>query len=163
MLDAADIAAAPLAELLTHLAGDPAPTQFKSVLLAAIRLFARGVAQPEPEDRLVHAMVALETLLLKNSSGQIKTTLQRRCSVALSRYGSDREKVVDILGRAYKLRSNYLHHGRQLAPDALDTVQGALEVAHKMLRLALAVNDEHVRTRASYCRYLDRMAASKGG
>lgn len=149
----------PLVTVLSGLCTTRDLPQFKQVCLSAVRLYARGGLLPAPEDRVVHAMVALETLLLKNSSERIKSTLQRRCAAALSRFGFDAAEVIASIGLAYKLRSNFLHHGKVLSPTELGEVGAALRISRAMISVSCTTRDVSVRTRSSYLPYLDRMAS----
>jgi hypothetical protein len=54
------------------------PTDLQARVLNALILFSRGVALPGPQDRLLHALTSVESLLLANETEPVQTNLGLR-------------------------------------------------------------------------------------
>jgi hypothetical protein len=100
------------------------PTDLERLGLEAISHFARGVASPAPQDRLVHAVVAVESLLVKDENEPIGAQLGRRIALLTASTLEERKQVVDDFRKGYGLRSKFVHHGAKL--DEVDSTNRAL-------------------------------------
>jgi hypothetical protein len=101
----------------------------------ALEVFASGVASTAPRDRLIGALVAVETLLLGDTQGIQRALGQRMATLVASSF-AERKALIRDLAVAYQLRSGFLHHGREVAQnrDALNRfVRSARDVIHHCL------------------------------
>jgi hypothetical protein len=73
---------------------------------------------PAPQDRLIHALVAVESLLVKDQNEPIQGPLSRRIALLTASTLDDRKQVVADFLKGYTLRSD-LVHGRQLKNEAM--------------------------------------------
>jgi hypothetical protein len=89
------------------------PTKFDDVLLNSISLFTRGIRSKDIHDKLVFTLVSLETMLLKNETEPIQSSIGLRLAFLTASSISDRKKVIKCVKDAYQQRSRYIHHGRQ--------------------------------------------------
>ncbi len=90
-------------------------TDLERHVLESISHYAHGVASPAPQDRLVHALVAVESLLLKDENEPIQAKLGQRMAMLTARDLASRKAAVKRLQAGYRLRSAFVHHG--VKPD----------------------------------------------
>jgi len=82
--------------------------------LEAISHFAHGVTSPSPQDRLLHALVAIESVLLKDPNESVQSHLGYRVALLATSKLEDRKKAVKDFQKGYNLRSRFVHHGTKL-------------------------------------------------
>lgn len=99
--------------------------------LEAISHFAHGVASVSPQDRLIHALVAVESLLLADINEPVQSNLGNRVALLVSPKLGDRKKAKRDFLKGYALRSRFVHHGTK--PD--DTKPDDVETANCVLLL----------------------------
>jgi hypothetical protein len=104
--------------------------------LDAISHFAHGVALPAPQDRLIHAMVAVESLLVKDLNEPIQGPVGRRIALLTASTLDARKQVIADFQEGYGLRSGFLHHGHRFKNEA---------VANRVLQLCWVAIDAVMR------------------
>lgn len=110
-----------LADLHEILKGRDTITEFERTLLDAVVVYARGVVSPSPQNRLLHALVAAETLFLRNDNEPILGNLTRRLAVVAAPDVNTRKLLIEEFKAAYNLRSKFVHHGIELVkPEVID-------------------------------------------
>jgi hypothetical protein len=92
--------------------------------IEAISHFAHGVASSSPQDRLLHALVAVESLLLKDPNEPVQSHLGYRVALLSTSRLEDRKKAVKDFQKGYKLRSQFVHHG--IKPDDVEAANRVL-------------------------------------
>ncbi|HOI31067.1 MAG TPA: HEPN domain-containing protein [Melioribacteraceae bacterium] len=96
-------------------------SDFEDHLLNSAFLFSHAIESKNFQDKLVYSLVSLETLLLKDTSEPIQNTIGLRLSFLTRNNITDRKAVIELIKRAYKLRSSYIHHGKK--SDDLEVLQ----------------------------------------
>jgi hypothetical protein len=140
---------------------DPSPSELESKVLAAIALFSNGLVLSSIEHRLLHALVALESLLLKDSNEPILGALGLRLAHRIGDSQAERREIVETLRGAYGLRSGFVHHGRSTAEASIDLVNRAIRHAWVFLVSLLKeprVRERHLSTKDQLVRELDDRA-----
>jgi hypothetical protein len=89
-----------------HLAED-APTLRTSVRLALSR-FNSTYSRVRPEDRLIDAVIGLETLLVGDED-ELRYRLSNRAGALLGESDGERESVRDLVAASYKARNKIVH------------------------------------------------------
>ena len=87
-------------------------SHLESLLMKSIFLFTHGIIAKSFEDKLVFILASIETLLLKDSTEPIQTSVGLRLSFLSESTADKRKQVIDLVKDAYKNRSGYLHHGQ---------------------------------------------------
>jgi len=85
--------------------------EFQQTLLNALSHYSRSVLKPDPAERLLYIVSALESLFIKDSSENIGQNLRERLAVLARPTLADRLKRADTVGRIYALRSRFVHAG----------------------------------------------------
>lgn len=83
----------------------------EEALLAAMSSFSKAIATNDYHDRLVFLLASIETLLLKDASEPIQTSIGARLAFLSETSADGRMEIVRIVKRGYERRSRYLHHG----------------------------------------------------
>lgn len=89
-------------------------TDLEKRCLESISHFSHGVASVSPQDRLLHALVAVESLLLKDPNEPVQSNLGYRIALLTTSNLEERKKAKKDLLKGYTLRSQFVHHGVKL-------------------------------------------------
>jgi hypothetical protein len=132
-------------------------TDFEEDLLSATVEFGQASLVPELHLRIVVYCVALERMLLKNSSEPITQNLAERLAL-FTKDSPDRKAVVSAVRAAYGVRSGYVHHG--LRSDDKATLAMFSRIGVQFF-LKLAKQADRFATRTQFIEYVDglKMAA----
>ena len=90
-------------------------TEFQQDLLDALLLYSRSSLHKEIADKLVYILVAMESLLLKNSSEPIQQNISERLALFIGNSVAEKQQIISITKQAYALRSAFVHHGHEVA------------------------------------------------
>lgn len=88
-------------------------SDLEELLLNVAFLFSRCIESKFYQDKLVYALVSLETLLLKNTSEPIQNSVGLRLSFLTRKEIEKRKEVIELIKQSYILRSSYIHHGKK--------------------------------------------------
>jgi len=101
-------------------------TDLEERALEAVSHFAHGVAVATAQDRLLHALVAVESLLMRNDNEPIQSKLGPRVALLTKPGLEGRKQAIHDLADGYRLRSAFVHHG--VRPDDV-------QIANRLLQL----------------------------
>lgn len=121
-------------------------------VLESISHYAHGVASPAPQDRLVHALVAVESLLLRNKNEPIQAKLGQRMAMLTAQDLASRKAAVKRLQTGYALRSAFVHHG--VKPDNVREANEVLRLCWTTLD-TVATNTKRFNSRQALLDAID--------
>ena len=132
-------------------------TQFEDSVLNSMYLFGRALTSREFQDKIVYALVSIETLLLQNQSEPIQSNVGLRLAFLSESEPQKRKNVKETINKAYKFRSSYIHHGK-IGEDweLLKVLQHTIWTA---IRNAL-VSVDRFKTRKEFLDYIENMILS---
>lgn len=113
--------------ILDNLLGLSKRTQFQEKLLEALILYSRSAISKDIADKLVYILVALESILLRNSSEPIQQNLGERIAFIIGDSLEKRKRIIKVTRDTYTLRSCFVHHGRSI--DNLETMREFMQYA----------------------------------
>jgi hypothetical protein len=113
-------------ERLDRVLSDPAATELQGRILQAMSLYAGGLLFEGVEHRLLHALVSVESLLLKNENEPIMFALSQRVAHCIGKSLAERREIVSDIKGAYKVRSDFVHHGKSAPHDQVELVNQAV-------------------------------------
>lgn len=93
-------------------------TQFESKLLEALIIYSRVSVSQNLSDKLVYALVALESVFLRNQSEPIQQNLGERIAFLIGQTSDERMAIVALVRKIYKIRSSVIHHGKSVSSNA---------------------------------------------
>jgi hypothetical protein len=102
-------------------------TDLQSRVLAAMVLFSNGLLFDGIEHRLLHALVAVESLLLKNANEPIMGNVALRVAHLVGQNLEERRGIVQDLRAAYEVRSGFVHHGQLASVETIDLVNRVIQ------------------------------------
>lgn len=88
------------------------PTELEDLILNSIYLFGRTLTSMEFQDKIVYALVSIETLLLQNQTEPIQSNVGLKLAFLTESEAIKRKSVREMINKAYKFRSSYIHHGK---------------------------------------------------
>lgn len=110
-------------------------TDFHKRLRTATLTFSKAASYADLNDRLVYTFSALEGLLLKDGSEPIQQNLGERMAFMNEKDPAARQRIVQIVKEAYKLRSQYVHH--QVLVDEGTLLEEFIVIAWRTIFTAL--------------------------
>ncbi len=115
----------------SELIGSDSRTPFGESLMDAFLLFAKCTTAKDPADKLVYILVALESILLKDSSEPIQQNLAERMAFLLEESAPNRKQVIATVKKIYSIRSNFIHHGESI--DDFDSLEKFMVLARRTI------------------------------
>jgi hypothetical protein len=89
-------------------------TEFRANLYDAMLIYSRNSTTVDAADKLVFILVALEAMLLKDSSEPIQGNLGERMAFLVGGSLEERKKIVSAVKKTYAMRSKFIHHGQSI-------------------------------------------------
>jgi hypothetical protein len=135
------------------------PSEFQRRLLASLLLYTRNSLHTDVVDRLIAVLVALESILLRDKSEPIQSSLAQRLAVVTKDTVEERAELIGAVRRCYDIRSTFLHHGLRKDED-----RAAVELLLKtawLFFMDCILNHEHVLSMQEFNARVD--AALLGG
>jgi hypothetical protein len=90
-------------------------TDFQKSILTAVLLYAKAAFVAEPIEKVVYALSALESILLRDEAETIQQNLAERLAFLISKERDERKDIIRNVKKVYGFRSRYLHHGQSSA------------------------------------------------
>lgn len=87
---------------------------FQDQVLTSLFLYSRSSIAKEISDKLVYILVSLESILLNDASEPITQNVGDRMAYLIAS-PKRRQEVVQNVKEIYKLRSSYIHHGKNIS------------------------------------------------
>lgn len=122
-------------EDLSSLLEDRDLSDYEEILLSALRIYSRCALEDQLTEKLLHVVVAMETVLVKDSSEPIQDNVALRVAFLTGRTVEERRAIVELVKAAYRKRSAFVHHG-EAAKDDGSMAQFLLRAFHLFLTLA---------------------------
>lgn len=149
-------------DLLGELLTNEKRTDFQNDVLNSILLYSKSSLAKNYADKLVYILVALESLLLRDSNEPIGTSLRERMAVLISQTLDGRLSVIKNVKDTYGLRSSFIHHGKNIGIDELETLQTFMCNAWACLHVILTKNANHFSTKMDFIEAVERLKLSGG-
>jgi hypothetical protein len=134
------------------------PTQFEDSVLNSMFLFGRALTSREFQDKVVYALVSIETLLLQNQSEPIQSNVGLRLAFLSESEPEKRKHVKETINRAYKFRSSYIHHGK-IGEEDWELLKVLQHIIWTAIRNAL-ISLNRFRTQREFIDYIEKMILS---
>ncbi len=137
---------------LHDLAKNNSGTELRKSLFESLLIYSRNNLTTDLSEKLLFVLVALEALLLRDGSEAIQGNLAERLAFLAGPTLQDRKAIVASTRKIYKLRSNFVHHGKSI--EDVDTLEHFLQYAWNALASVLA-NVDRFPTRQDLVLSLD--------
>jgi hypothetical protein len=98
-------------------------TDFQEKLLESLYLYSKASLAKNIADRLVYTLVALETMFLKDANEPIQDNISLRMAFMHPVPVEERKLIVKNIRDTYALRSSFIHHGKNISIEDLDTLK----------------------------------------
>ena len=137
-------------------------TEFQGAVLDALLLYSKSSLAKEYADKLVYILVALESLLLKDSNEPIQKSLGERMAVLVGRTVDERLAVIKNVTDTYRLRSQFIHHGQSIGIDDVQTLQTFMVNTWQCLYGIAVGNSTRFDSKPKFLDALERVRLSGG-
>ncbi len=132
-------------------------SELEELLLNVAFLFSRCIESKYYQDKLVYALVSLETLLLKNTSEPIQNSVGLRLSFLTRKEIAQRKDVIELIKQSYILRSSFIHHGKK--KENYDLLQKLQHLVWQTIINTLKSTDKF-RTQEEFLNYIEDLILS---
>jgi hypothetical protein len=92
-------------------------TEFQNDILRAISIFSRSSLAQNLTDKLLYAVLALESILLKDQSESLQKHIGERMAFLIGQTVEARRDIISSYKVGYGLRSGAVHHGRVVTDE----------------------------------------------
>jgi hypothetical protein len=110
-------------DILSALLSRKDRTDFQEKLLAALLQYSRNCLARDPSDKLVNILVALESVILQNENEPLGKNVGERMAALIGSTVDDRKRILVNVAKTYRLRSSFVHHGKRISLDELETLK----------------------------------------
>jgi hypothetical protein len=110
-----------LASLLSRATTDK--TELQKDLVKALAIYSKSCIAQTLTDKLLYAVLTLESVLLKDQSESLQKHIGERMAIMTGRTLQERIAIIDNYKEAYALRSLAVHHGRQVGKKDLEVLE----------------------------------------
>ncbi len=93
-------------------------TDFQNDILRAISIFSKSSRAQSLTDKLLYAVLALESILLKDQSESLQKHIGERMAFLIGQTVEHRRDIISNYKIAYALRSRAVHHGRSVTEES---------------------------------------------
>ena len=114
----------------------------KDFINRASKKFHTALQENFLEDRLLNLITALEGLYLPDTSQELKYKLAVRAAIILGKTPKERNKIFDVLRKAYDLRSRIVHCDKDITLDP-DIVNKVEEITRNSLKIFIRKPELH--------------------
>jgi hypothetical protein len=144
-------------DYLSQLISKSDPNEFERLLLNSISIFTKGIVSSDLQDKFVFSLASIETLLLADSSEPIQHSVGLRLAFGASRSREERKQIIQLVKRAYTIRSSYLHHGK--ASSDMGVLTGLQHTIVTALR-NIMMNSSRFSNQAQLIDFIENMILS---
>lgn len=137
-------------------------TSFQDDVLEALLLHSRSSLAKTYADKLVYVLVALESLLLKDSQEPIQKNLSERMAVLVSKDVDERLRIIRNVSDAYALRSRFIHHGKSITKTDEQSLRMFMANSWRCLYGIVVLNASRYSTKRRFLEAVDRLKLSGG-
>ncbi len=98
-------------------------TDFQEKLMETLYLYSKASLAKNISDRLVYTLVALESIFLKDANEPIQDNISLRMAFMHPISVEERKLIVKNIKDTYALRSAFIHHGKHIKIEDLQTLR----------------------------------------
>ena len=98
-------------------------TDYHEKLLAALLQYSKNCLARDPSDKLVNILVAVESVILQNENEPLGKNIGERMAALIGSTLEERKGILSNVGKTYGLRSSFVHHGKRISVDEVDTLK----------------------------------------
>lgn len=89
-------------------------SELQNLIVNSIRRYGNAISNHYLHQRILELFTIMESLLLPNSDANILESVGKYCSKLVAKDAKNREKIIALLSSMYKVRSQLVHHGKEL-------------------------------------------------
>jgi len=88
-------------------------SEYEELLFTSLYTFTKAISQIGYHEKIVFILSALEIMFLKDSGEPIQISVGQRLGFFIDHQPDKRREAVSLINDAYKIRSNFIHHGQK--------------------------------------------------
>lgn len=142
---------------LTNLLCKKKPNEFEKKVRSSASIFLKNAYTSSNTEKIIFAVVALETLMLKNQSEPIVQNVSERTAFLLAHDIDSRKSCIKAVKDAYGIRSAYMHHGR--SSEDKETIMDFLIIVFATITHIIE-NSLSYKTKNDFIKYVDDLRLS---
>lgn len=136
-------------------------TDFQQKLLDALLQYSKNCLARDPSDKLVRILVALESVIVKDESEPLGKNIGERMAALIGTSVDERKQILSNVSKTYNLRSSFVHHGKRIGVDDLQTLTDFMMNAWRSLGSLIDLYYKHpTLTRDQFFAHLEERRLS---
>jgi len=84
---------------------------FRKALYDALLIYSRNSTATQASDKLVFILVAIEAMLIRNTSEPLQKNIGERMAFLIGKNIDERKDIATNVAQIYQVRSSFIHHG----------------------------------------------------
>jgi len=132
-------------------------SEFEELLLTAIHTFTRAISYYGYHEKIVFILSALEIIFLKDSGEPIQISVGQRLGFFIDQGPDRRREAVLLINDAYKIRSNFIHHGQEKEDYE---ILGKLQLACWKALNIMIKNHDKFKNKQEFMLFIERLIYS---
>jgi Apea-like HEPN len=131
-------------DVVSGLLANNEPTELQEDAWSALNVFSRGIELDDETDRVIHALIAAEKLLLSEKPGELlQQNLRYRLAHLVETDLESRKRLGQDVTTAYAARSAFVHRGkRSIKPEDVAACCRVLGYIRKLILACIAPREE---------------------
>ncbi len=89
-------------------------SELQNLIVNSIKRYGAAISNHSLHQRVLELFTVLESLLLPSTESNILESVCKYCSKLVAKDAENRKKVIDLLRSMYQIRSQLVHHGKEL-------------------------------------------------
>ena len=136
-------------------------TDLQEELLGSVFQYSKNCLTKDAADKLVHILVGLESIVLKDSNEPIMNNIGERMAALIGQDPASRKAIIANVKKTYALRSSFVHHGQTISIADMDTIKEFMHKAWSCLHsLVLLAHQNATMTKAQFFDWIEERRLS---
>lgn len=132
-------------------------SEFEELLFTALHTFTKAISYSNYHEKIVFILSALEIIFLKDSNEPIQLSIGQGLGFLVYREPAKRKEVVSLIKSAYKIRSNFIHHGQE--KEDYDILRKLQVVSWKVINLLIR-NHSNFKNKQEFISFVENLIYS---
>jgi len=117
-------------------------SEMQKLIINSIKRYGNAISNKNLHQRIVELFTILESLLLLDKNSPIIDSVCKYCSKLVFKKVEDRKFLIDLLKTMYDVRSNLIHHGKEISFD-IDHLRKLQYTVIMLLSELIAKTEKH--------------------
>lgn len=110
-------------------------SEFQNQVLSSLFIYSQSALAVDVEDKLIYVLVAVESILLRDSNEPIQQNIGERMAFLLENVADKRKTIIKNVKEVYAVRSKFIHHGQTI--DEIESITTFMSSAYRFFMVLI--------------------------